>query len=79
MIIQIKYIFMFFIYVLPVYRYRIVLLAEDSTEAFNFVLYDRASKRLVGKTITKLIAEGYKVWYRFQIFGALCCTNNIIY
>lgn len=27
-------------------RYKIVLLAEDSIEAFNFVLYNRASKRI---------------------------------
>ncbi|KAL1808585.1 hypothetical protein ACET3Z_025575 [Daucus carota] len=38
-------------------RYRIVILAEDHTEAYNFVLMDRAAKRLVGKTATKLIAE----------------------
>lgn len=33
------------------------MLAEDETEAFNFVLFDRAVKRIVGKTATKLIAE----------------------
>lgn len=43
---------------LPQKRYRIVVLAEDDTEAFNFVLLDRAAKRLIGKTATKLIAEG---------------------
>lgn len=38
------------------------MLAEDSTEAFNFVLLDRAAKRLIGKTATKLIAEGINVF-----------------
>ncbi|XP_074360153.1 uncharacterized protein LOC141700251, partial [Apium graveolens] len=42
-------------------NYPIVILAEDCTEAFNFVLFDRAAKRLVGKTSTKLIAEGYEI------------------
>lgn len=37
------------------------MLAEDCTDAFNLVLYDRAAKRLIGKTATKLIAEGYEV------------------
>ncbi|XP_017239521.1 uncharacterized protein LOC108212304 [Daucus carota subsp. sativus] len=38
-------------------RYKIVVLAEDETEAFNCVLFDRAAKRIIGKTATKLIAE----------------------
>ncbi|KAL1805562.1 hypothetical protein ACET3Z_028630 [Daucus carota] len=42
-------------------RYRIVILAEDSTEGYNFVLLDRAAKRLLGKTATKLIAENSKL------------------
>ncbi|XP_074347320.1 uncharacterized protein LOC141686167 [Apium graveolens] len=44
----------------PQKRFKLFLLAEDSTEAFNFVLYDRAAKRLVGKIVTKLIAEGFE-------------------
>ncbi|KAL1823531.1 hypothetical protein ACET3Z_010309 [Daucus carota] len=36
---------------------KIVVLAEDETEAFNCVLFDRAAKRMIGKTATKLIAE----------------------
>ncbi|KAL1831293.1 hypothetical protein ACET3Z_000944 [Daucus carota] len=42
-------------------RYRIVILAEDPTEGYNFVLLDRAAKRLLGKTATKLIAENSKL------------------
>ncbi|XP_017245598.2 uncharacterized protein LOC108217271 [Daucus carota subsp. sativus] len=44
-------------YPIPQKRFRIIVLAEDETEAFNFVLFDRAVKRIVGKTATKLIAE----------------------
>ncbi|XP_074377469.1 uncharacterized protein LOC141718990 [Apium graveolens] len=40
-------------------KFKIDVLAEDDTKAFNFVLYDRAVKRLLGKTVTKLMAEGY--------------------
>ncbi|KAK1374284.1 hypothetical protein POM88_030477 [Heracleum sosnowskyi] len=39
-------------------KYRIIVLAEDETEAFNIVLLDRAVGRLIGKTATKLIVEG---------------------
>ncbi|XP_074341996.1 replication factor A protein 1-like [Apium graveolens] len=46
-------------YPVPQKRFKIVVLAEVDTEAFNFVLYDRAVKRLLGKTVTKLMAEGY--------------------
>ncbi|XP_074327620.1 replication factor A protein 1-like [Apium graveolens] len=46
-------------YPVPQKRFKIVFLAEDDTEAFNFVLYDRAVKRLLGKTVTNLMAEGY--------------------
>lgn len=49
-------------------RFRVVLLAEDRTEAFNFVLLDRAAKRLVGRTATKLIAEGNEVFSKFTPF-----------
>ncbi|XP_074342911.1 uncharacterized protein LOC141680636 [Apium graveolens] len=38
-------------------KFKIVVLAEDDTEAFNFVLYDRVVKRLLGKTVTNLMAE----------------------
>lgn len=37
------------------------MLGEDATKAFNFVQYDRAAKRMLGKTMTKLIVEGYEV------------------
>ncbi|KAK1389241.1 hypothetical protein POM88_017419 [Heracleum sosnowskyi] len=45
-------------YPLPHKKYRIIVLAEDETEAFNIVLLDRAARRLIGKTATKLIAQG---------------------
>ncbi|XP_074375074.1 uncharacterized protein LOC141716794 isoform X2 [Apium graveolens] len=35
-------------------RYRIVILGEDSTEAYNFILMDRAAKRLLGTSTTKM-------------------------
>lgn len=38
------------------------MLAEDETEAFSMVLLDRAVKRIVGKTATKLIAERIDVF-----------------
>ncbi|KAK1378620.1 hypothetical protein POM88_025364 [Heracleum sosnowskyi] len=41
-------------------RFKIVVLAEDSTEAFNFILKDRAAKRAIGFTATKLIANKKK-------------------
>ncbi|XP_063941227.1 uncharacterized protein LOC108204139 [Daucus carota subsp. sativus] len=41
-------------------RYRIVILGEDSTEAYNFVLLDRAAKRMIGTTATKLISDKFK-------------------
>ncbi|KAK1364446.1 hypothetical protein POM88_040007 [Heracleum sosnowskyi] len=44
-------------YPLPHKKYRIVVLAEDDTEAFNVVLLDRTAKRIIGKTVTKLMAE----------------------
>ncbi|KAL8103288.1 hypothetical protein AgCh_027735 [Apium graveolens] len=40
--------------------FKIVVLAEDATEAFNFILKDRAAKRAIGQTATKLIAETLK-------------------
>ena len=48
-------------------RYRIVILAEDLTEAYNFVLLDRAAKRLLGKMATKLIAENSEVLFHHLI------------
>ncbi|KAK1389865.1 hypothetical protein POM88_018043 [Heracleum sosnowskyi] len=41
-------------------KYKIVVLAGDSTEAFNFVLADKAARRLIGQTATKLISDGIK-------------------
>ncbi|XP_017252402.2 uncharacterized protein LOC108222925 [Daucus carota subsp. sativus] len=38
-------------------RYKIVVLAGDETEALNFVLLDRAARRIVGQTATKLISD----------------------
>lgn len=43
-------------------RFKIVVLAEDSTEAFNFILKDRAARRVVGMTATKLISDSFKVF-----------------
>ncbi|XP_074326660.1 uncharacterized protein LOC141664601 [Apium graveolens] len=48
-------------YPVPQKRFKIVILAEDATGVFNFMLYDRSVKRLLGKTVTKLMEEGYKV------------------
>lgn len=48
-------------FLLLFFRYRIVVLAEDETEAYNFVLLDRAAKRIIGKTATKLIADNIQV------------------
>ena len=42
-------------------RFKIVVLAGDSTEAFNFILSDRAAKRLTGQTATKMIVDSTKV------------------
>lgn len=42
-------------------RYKIVVLATDATEAFNFILKDRAAKRLIGQTATKLISDTINV------------------
>ncbi|KAL1819848.1 hypothetical protein ACET3Z_014717 [Daucus carota] len=41
-------------------RYRVVILGEDSTEAFNFVLMDRGVKRMVGISATKMISNKLK-------------------
>ncbi|KAK1358475.1 hypothetical protein POM88_051731 [Heracleum sosnowskyi] len=41
----------------PEKRYKIIVLAGDSTEAFNFILYDRPAKRIIGQTVTKMIAD----------------------
>ncbi|KAK1389044.1 hypothetical protein POM88_017222 [Heracleum sosnowskyi] len=41
-------------------KYKIVVLAGDSTEAFNFVLADKAARRLIGQTATTLISDGIK-------------------
>ncbi|XP_074356667.1 uncharacterized protein LOC141696422 [Apium graveolens] len=44
----------------PVKRYKIVILAGDSNEAFNFVLMDKPVKRMVGQTATKMILDNPK-------------------
>ncbi|KAK1364925.1 hypothetical protein POM88_040486 [Heracleum sosnowskyi] len=46
--------------VVPEKRYRIVILAEDSSEAYNFILMDRATRRLTGMTATKMQYEMLK-------------------
>ncbi|KAK1365915.1 hypothetical protein POM88_000695 [Heracleum sosnowskyi] len=38
-------------------RYRIVVLAGDSTEALNFVLFDRAAKRILSESATKMLSD----------------------
>lgn len=43
------------------YRFGIVVIAGDETEAYNFVLMDRAVKRIIGQTATKMIADNPKV------------------
>ncbi|XP_074371051.1 uncharacterized protein LOC141712131 [Apium graveolens] len=49
-----------YIMLVPVKRYKIVVLAGDSNEAFNFVLMDKAVKRMVGQTATKMILDNPK-------------------
>ncbi|XP_074351789.1 uncharacterized protein LOC141690933 [Apium graveolens] len=44
----------------PMKRYKIVVLAGDSNEAFNFVLMDKPVKRMVGQTATKMILDNPK-------------------
>ncbi|KAK1389165.1 hypothetical protein POM88_017343 [Heracleum sosnowskyi] len=44
----------------PEKRYRIVILAEDSSEAYNFILMDRATRHLTGMTATKMQSEMLK-------------------
>lgn len=58
-------------------KYRIVVLAEDNTEAFNIVLLDRAVKRMIGKTTTKLIAEGFNVHSIHLIYMSYCHVTYI--
>ena len=43
-------------------RYKFLVLASDSTKAFDFLLLDRAAKRMIGKTATKLLSENLKVF-----------------
>ncbi|KAK1355038.1 hypothetical protein POM88_048294 [Heracleum sosnowskyi] len=38
-------------------RYRIVVLAGDSTEALNLVLFDRAAKRILSESATKMLSD----------------------
>ena len=38
-----------------------MVLAGDETEALNFVLLDRAARRIVGQTATKLISDNLQV------------------
>lgn len=49
-------------------RYKIIVLAEDSTEAYNFILEDRAAKRLTRKTVTKMLAENKMVNLQMNTF-----------
>lgn len=58
-------------------KYRIVVLAEDNTEAFNIVLLDRAVKRMIGKTTKKLIAEGFNVHSIHFIYMSYCHVTYI--
>ncbi|KAK1376315.1 hypothetical protein POM88_032508 [Heracleum sosnowskyi] len=45
-------------HLIPVYK--IVVLAGNSNESFNFILEDKAARRLVGQTATKLLSDGIK-------------------
>lgn len=47
-------------------RYKIIVLAGDSTEAFNFVLSDRAARRLLGQYATTMIADNTHVCYNLR-------------
>lgn len=44
------------------------MLAADETEAYNFVLVDRAVKRIVGQTATKMIADNPKVFKLCRLY-----------
>lgn len=54
------------IFYLLINRYKIVVLAGDETEAYNFVLTDRAARRVIGQTATKLIADNLQVCLLFR-------------
>ncbi|KAL1823972.1 hypothetical protein ACET3Z_010750 [Daucus carota] len=41
-------------------RYKIMIVAGDDSDSFDFVLLDRAAKRVLGKTATTLISETTK-------------------
>jgi hypothetical protein len=56
-------------------RYKIIVLARDSTDAFNFVLSDRAARRLLGQYATTMIAENTHVCCNLRHF--LHCILNI--
>lgn len=38
------------------------MIAGDDTEAYNFIMMDRAVKRIVGQTATKMITDQPKVY-----------------
>ena len=42
-----------------------MLLAEDETEAFNFIFLDRATKRIIEKSATKFISDNLSIWKFF--------------
>lgn len=44
--------------------YKIVVIAANPCEAYHFILMDRAAKRLIRKTPTKLISENEKVYFK---------------
>lgn len=61
---------------IPEKKYKIVVLAEDSTESFNFILKDKAAKRVIGRTATNLIAETRKVCEFFSVMLFIAYKSN---
>ncbi|KAL1811624.1 hypothetical protein ACET3Z_021689 [Daucus carota] len=64
-------------------RFRIVILGEDSDEAYNFILMDRAGRRLIGTTATKMLSDMIKDaaahhWKKFINMFKPQCTNNLL-
>lgn len=56
-----------------------MILGEDATEAFNFILLDRAAKRMFSTTATKMIADMLKVYfsYTYQIHVQLQLSKDL--
>lgn len=46
-------------------RFKMLVLVEDEVKACNFLLLDRAAKRIVGSTTIKIKAEMDKVCERY--------------